>query len=145
MKNNKYFLNTALAIVLGVLLLAAVLVRTFLPAFILPKVNVPNVVLVSMIALLADHYVVKNAKRCYICIAVFSVLTFGLLPLAAGYVMGMEALKLAIVGGALFTLLTWLYTSMQDRLATGPARKLAPILTAVGLYLASQCMMGILL
>jgi hypothetical protein len=32
---------------------------------------------------------------------------------------------------------------MEDRLSTGPAAKLAPILSALGLYLAAQCFMGI--
>ena len=64
MKKNHYFLNTALAIVLGAVLLIAVLVRTFVPAMILPELDIPNMVLVSLAALLLDHYVAKGAKRC---------------------------------------------------------------------------------
>ena len=94
---------------------------------------------------LLDHYLQPDAKRCYICIPVFSGLVFGLLPLAACFVSAMEALKLGAVGAGIFTLVTWLFSSIQDRLSTGPAAKAAPIFSAVGLYLAAQCFMGILL
>ena len=145
MKNKTYFLNTMLAAVMAVALLAAVLVRAFLPLIILPKVNIPNLMILILIPLCLEYYLAKGAKRCYVCIFLLSMLTFGLLPWAAGYVAVNEVLKLALVGGALFTVVTFLFTSVQDRLSTGPVCKLAPILSAVGLYLASQCLMGILL
>ncbi len=145
MKENKYFLNTALAVVMGAALLIAVLVRTFAPVAIIPGLDIPNMVLVSLAALLADHYVAKKAPRCYICIPVLGALTFGVLPFAACFVGGLEAVKLGVVGGIVFTLTTWLFTSIQDRLSSGPAAKAAPVLSAVGLYLASQCFMGMIL
>lgn len=145
MKENKYFLNTALAVVFGVLLLAAVLVRTFAPAVIIPELSIPNMVLISLIALLADHYLVGDVKRCYICIPVFAAVTFGLLPYAACFVTALDALKYGVVGGAVFTAVTWLFTAMLDRLSTGPAAKAAPVLSALGLYLAFQCFMGLIL
>ena len=144
MKENKYFLNTALAGVLLIACGAAVLVRTFQPAAVIPALDIPNMAAISLLALLVDHYVAKNAKRCYICIPVFSALTFGLLPFTAGFASGVEAMKLGIVGMAVFTAMTWLFTSVQDRLSTGPAAKAAPLLSAVGIYLAMQCFAGLL-
>ncbi len=145
MKENKYFLNTALALVLGLALLVAVLVRTFAPAVIVPGLDIPNMVLLSLVALLADHYVAKSARRCYICIPLLGALAFGLLPFAACFVGALEALKLGVIGGIVFTVTTWLFTSIQDRLSSGPAAKAAPVFSAVGLYLASQCFMGMIL
>lgn len=145
MKNKSYILNTLLAAVLGIALLIAVLVRTFAPAVIIPALNVPNIVLLSLLALLLDHYLAPDAKRCYICVLLFSAVTFGLLPLTAGFMSVMEALKLALVGGVLFTLVTWLFSSIQDRLSSGPAAKAAPLLSALGLYLAFQCLTGMIL
>ena len=144
MKNNKYFLNTALAAVVGVALAVCVLLRTFIPAIVLPRLSIPNMVLLSLIALLLDHYIAKGAKRCWICIPVFACLTFGLLPYAASFAGGMDALKLAAVGCVTFTATAWLYTSIQNRLASGPVAKAAPVLSALGLYLASQCFAGML-
>ena len=142
MKNKTYLLSTFLAAVVGIALLACVIVRAFFPAVILPKANIPNLLLLRVIALVLDHYLAPGAKRCYICIPVFAALTFGLLPYAAAMAAPMEALKLALVGGVTFTVTTWLFTSMADRISTGPEAKLAPIMSAFGLYLASQCFMG---
>ena len=144
MKENKYFLNTALALVLGLALTAAVLVRTFAPAVIIPELNGVNMVLLSLIALVLDHYAAPNAKRCWVCIALLSALTFGLLPFAACFVGAADAAMLALKGGAVFTVTAWLFTSIQDRLSSGPAAKAAPLFSALGLYLAAQCLMGII-
>lgn len=144
MKNNQYFLNTALAAVVGIALVVCVLLRTFIPAIVLPQLSIPNMVLLALIALLLDHYLAREAKRCWICIPLISCLTFGLLPYAASFAGVMDALKLALVGAAVFTATTWLYTSIQNRLASGPIAKAAPVLSALGLYLASQCFVGIL-
>ena len=145
MKNKTYILNTILAVLLGIILLAAVIVRAFLPAVIIPAWSIPHMVLVSLAALLVDHYAAKGASRCYICVGVLGALTFGLLTWCAGFAGAGEAVKLAVVGGVVFTVTTGLYTSIQDRLSSGPAAKAAPLLSAFGLYLAAQCFAGIML
>ena len=145
MKKNTYTLNTLLAVILGSILLVAVLVRTFAPRIILPELGIANLMLVSLIVLLVDHYLAPGADRCYICIPVFSAITFGLLPFAACFVGALDALKLAVAGGIVFTAATWLFTSVQDRLSSGPAAKAAPILSALGLYLAVQAFAGMII
>ena len=145
MKKNTYTLNTILAAVLGAALLVCIFVRTFAPRMILPELDIPNLVLISLVALVLDHYLAPNADRCYICVSVFSAITFGLLPFAAAFVGAMEALKLAVAGGVVFTVMTWLFSSVQDRLSTGPAAKAAPVVSAFGLYLAVQGLMGMIL
>ena len=145
MKKNTYTLNTILAAVLGAALLVCIFVRTFAPRMILPELDIPNLVLISLVALVLDHYLASNADRCYVCVSVFSAITFGLLPFAAAFVGAMEALKLAVAGGIVFTVMTWLFSSVQDRLSTGPAAKAAPVVSAFGLYLAVQGLMGMIL
>ena len=145
MDKKTYTLNTLLAAVLGAALLVCVLVRTFLPNFIIPQLDIPNMVLISLAALVLDHYLAPGAKRCYICSPVFSAITFGLLPFAACFVGGMEALKLGLYGGIVFTVITWVYSSIQDRLSSGPAAKAAPVMSAFGVYLAIQALMGMFL
>lgn len=137
-----YFLNTFLAVVLTAALGVLTVLRAVNPVLVLPGFGIPNLVLVSLAALLLDHYLVPGAERCYICIPVFSAIAFGLLPWAAGFAFGMEALLLAVKGCVVFTAVTWLFSSMMDRLSTGPAAKAAPVFSAFGLYLASQCLMG---
>ena len=144
MKKNQYFLNTALAVVLGIACVIAVLVRAFAPAALIPGLDIPNMAALSLATLLVDHYAAKGAKRCYICISVFAALTFGILPFCSGFASILEAVKLAVLGGVVFTATTWIYTSLQDRLSTGPMAKLAPLFSALGLYLAVQCFAGLI-
>lgn len=139
--NKKYVLNTVLPIVLGVVMLAMLLVQTFFPRIILPKLDIPMLVAISLVTLLVERRIAPNAPRCYICIPVFATLTFGLLGFAA--LLGIrEALLLAVKGGVTFTATTWVYSSMLDRLSTGPNAKAAPYISAFGLYLTTQCLMG---
>ena len=143
--NKTYRLNTLLAAVVAVTLLACVVLRAFCPTLILPKIDIPFIVLLSLIALVADHYLSANATRCYICIPLFSALTFGILPLAAFMVSVSEALILALVGGITFTVTTLLFTQIQERLSSGPAAKASAFFSAVSLYMAAQCLAGIIL
>lgn len=142
MKNKTYTLNTVLALLLGAALLVCVLIRTFAPRIIMPNLDAVNMALISLVALVIDHYLAPDAKRCYICIPLFSAITFGLLPFAACFVGAMEALKLGITGGIVFTAVTWCFSAMMDRISTGPAAKAAPFVSALGLYLAVQALMG---
>ena len=139
---KKYMLSTFLAFVFTLALLAMVIARALCPVLVFPGFGVPNLVLISLIALLLDHYIVKHAPRCYLCIPVFAFLTFAILPFVAGFIQPFEILGLGIRGAVTFTVTTWLFSSMADRIATGPEAKLAPIMSAFGLYLASQCFMG---
>lgn len=145
MKNKTYLLNTLLAIVVTVGLLAALLVKVFQPAAVLPVLNIPNLTAISLAALLLDHFLAPGAKRCYVCVPVFSAITFGLLPWAVGFVAGTEVWKYALGGAVVFTAVTWLFSSMTDRMSTGHNSHAAAIVSALGLYLAVQAFAGILL
>lgn len=145
MKNKTYLLNTFLAAIVAVYLLVCLFVRAFCPAVILPKANIPNLVLLSLVALVLEHYLVPGAKRCYICIPVLGAVSFALLPLMAGFACQHDFWKFGLVGGAVFTVTTFLFTSLTDRLTTGPKAQGAVIISALGIYLAAQCFAGIIL
>lgn len=145
MKKNRFLLSVSLVAVLFVALAACLLVRVWLPAAIVPTLNIPNMVLLSVLALLLEHFIAGNNPRCYWVVAVFGVLSFGILPLMAGFACVHTFWKLGIIGGVVFTVTTFLFTSATERLLTGPKARLAVILTGAGIWLASQCFMGILL
>ena len=145
MKNNKYLLNTILAIVVFAACAAALIVRVLIPAAVIPPLNIPNMVALSVVALLIEHFLTKGNPRCYICIPVFGAITFGILPLMAGFACQHDFWKFGLVGGAVFTATTFLFTSAQDRLLTGPKAKAAALITGLGIILASQCFAGIVL
>ena len=143
MKNKTYTLSTVLTAVLAAVLAAMVLIRTFAPQIILPIFDIPTLTAISLAALVLDHYLAPGAKRCYICIALFALASFAALPLAAGLVALKNVLGLAVSGAVIFTLCTFVFTSIQDRLSSGPAAKIAPIMSAFGIWLAVQAFAGI--
>ena len=145
MKKTTYLLPVILTAVLFVAFLSGMLVQIFLPAAILPPLNIPNMVLLSLAALLLEHFISKGSPRCYICVVLFGVVAFAALPLMAGFACIHDFWKFGLVGGVTFTLATCLFTSATKRLKTGPKAPAALILTCLGIYLASQCFAGILL
>ena len=145
MKKNQYFLNALLAAVLFVVLAAMLVVRVFLPTAVLPPINIPNMVLISVIVLLIEHFIAPYNSRCYICIPVFGAITFGVLPLMAGFACQHDFWKFGLVGGVVFTVTTFRFTSLTDRLLTGPKAKAALVVCSLGIWLAAQCFTGIIL
>ena len=143
MKNKTYTLSTVLIAVLTAVLAVMAALRAFVPQIILPVFDIPTLTAISLAALVLDHYLAPNAKRCYICIPLFAALSFGVLPFAVGMVAGKYILGLAISGAVVFTLCTFVFSSIQDRLSSGPAARLAPIMSALGIWLAVQAFAGI--
>lgn len=143
MKKTPYFLPVILVAVMFTALLAGMLVQIFLPAVILPPMNIPNIVLLSLVTLLLEHSLSKDSPRCYVCIILFGIAAFALLPLMAGFTCVHDFWKYGLVGGAVFSLTTYLFTSAVKRLKTGPKAPAALVLTCLGIYLASQCFAGI--
>ena len=138
MKNRDMLLIALLCAVLGAALLACTLLDVFYPAMILPRLDIVNMTLISLIALVLDNFIAPGARRCYICIPVFSALAFGLLPLCAGLAEAGQIWKYALQGAAVFTAVTWLYTSAIDRMTSGRKSWRTVIITALCFYLAVQ-------
>ena len=143
MKNKTYTLSTVLIAVLTAVLAVMAVLRAFSPQIILPIFDIPTLTAISLVALVLDHYLARDAKRCWICIPIFAALSFGILPFAAGMVALSSTLGLALTGAAIFTVCTFVFTSVQDRLSSGPAARLAPIMSALGIWLAVQAFAGI--
>lgn len=145
MKQKPFLLNILLASCLTVALGIMTVVRTIQPAAILPPINIPNMVLLSLIVLLCEHFLAPNTPRKYPIIAIFSLIAFSLLPFVAGFTDFSDFWKYGLIGCGVFTAVTWLFTSMTQRLATGPKAKTALFAGCLGIYLAFQAFVGILL
>ena len=145
MKKNMFLLPTLLVAVLFVAMLTGMLMQIFIPAVILPPLNIPNMVLLSLIALLLEYFFTKGSQRCYVCVVLFGLASFAVLPLMAGFACIHDFWKIGLVGGITFTITTFLFSSAIQRLRTGPKAPAAVILTALGIYLAAQCFAGIIL
>ena len=131
MKNNKFFLPVILISVLFITMLCCMLIQIFQPAVIIPPLNIPNIVLISIAALLIEHFISQNSPRCYICALLFGAGAFAALPLLAGFACVHDFWKIGLVGGVTFALTTYLFTSAAKRLKTGPQAPAALILTCL--------------
>ena len=140
MKSRTTILNSILAAVLGVVLLVSVLVKTVSPHFILPEMNIPYIAAVSLTALVLTHFV-KAEEGCALCEALLAVVTFAVLPVAAGLAT-VAVWKLAIVGGVVFAVLNAMFTAMVKRMELSSTCKYAVVPAAFGLFLACQCFAG---
>ena len=148
MKAVTFKLNTVLAGLVGGICLVLMLVQTFMPQAILPLADIPNLAAVCAAALVIDCYLdlKRVPKRDWVLTAVLAVLTFWLLPWAAGLTSGIgEALRLGVIAGALFTVMAFLFNAIQDRMVSDKSFLLAPLCVGAGMYLACQCFAGILL
>lgn len=145
MKNNKFFLPVMLTAVVFVAMAACMLVQIFQPAAILPPLDIPNMVLLSVVALLVEHFLTKGNERCYISAFVFGGAIFALLPLMAGFACVHDFWKYGLIGAVVVTVTTFLFTSATQRIKTGPKARAAVVLTGLGIYLAAQCFAGMIL
>ncbi len=144
MDKKRDLLGIILALVGGVSALSLMLIRAFLPHIILPRIDALAIVLLSVIALVLDFYIAKGSSRKYWILPIYAALIFGLFPYAAGLVYALDALKTALLGAVIFTVLTFLFDSMINRISIGRATKIAPAICGFGIYLAAQCLMGII-
>lgn len=145
MREKSFVVNVILTVVVSIAIMACMVIKAFIPAAVLPPLNIPNMAALSLLALLIDHYAVKKKLRCYVSSALTGAAVFGFLPYVAGLAAIADTWKPALVGAAVYTLLMFLFSSIEDRISTGPKARLAPIVSAFGLYLAFQCFGGMIL
>ena len=144
MNKKTYLLPLLLICVVTAACLVALVIGSFFPGRVLPRLDLPAMVTLSLVALL-PHYYFGDAKVCYVCAAVFGAGTFALLPLLAGLTDPALWWKYAIAGGITFPATAYLFRSLTQRLRSGPLNKLAPAVGAVGLFLAAQILTGLFL
>ncbi len=144
MNKKKDLLGIFLAAVTGAALLICIVLRALLPRLILPRLDSGAVAVLVLAALVLDHYIVGGSRRDFRFIPLYGAFVFGVFPYAASITAPLAALTLALLGAVAFTVVTLLFDSIVDRLSSGPASRLAPAVGAIGLFLAIQCLMGII-
>lgn len=138
--------NVFLAVVTGLVLLWMVVLRAFAPAAILPKLDLMLICAVTLAALVLEYYTgPRVTQRNWLAVLLLNAATFALLPLAAGLLSGEGLLRFALAGCVAATVLAFLFTAICDRLASGSAGKVAPLLSAGVLFLAVQGCAGMFL
>lgn len=145
MNKKTFALNGWLTAALGAVLLVMVLAKTFQPALQLHPLSIPGITAIVLVALLAESFHKEREAHCLILQPILAAVTFAVLPMAAGVVLPAEAWKVALTGGVVFAIAAFVFDSIVDRVDSGAAGRIALVLTAFGIFLASQCFAGMIL
>ena len=143
MEKKSFILNVLLAAVLGAGLLVGIVWSAFQPNVVLPELDLPAIAALVLIALVLEYLCKGTQERAWAAQIVLAAVTFLVLPLAAGYVGA--GLNVTVCGTVLFAALTWIFDSVAERMAVTSDCKYTMIPTAFVLYLACQCLMGMII
>ena len=143
MEKKNFVLNVLLAAVLGAGLLVGMVWRTFQPNVVLADLELPAIAALILIALVMEYLFKGTQKRAWAVQILLSAITFAVIPFAAGY--AGAGIGLILCGTAMFTTLTFIFDSVAERVNVTCDCKCAMIPTAFVMYLACQCLMGMIL
>lgn len=141
---NTLKLNALLAAAVGVACLWLMVAGALAPMAILPKFDLTMMLGLSLIALTIEAYWGPAQRYPWPVTVVLGGVTFALLPWCAGVAGGIPVWTLGLCGAAVFGVAALLYSSIRERIATGSAARLAPAGSALMLFLAGQCLIGLL-
>ena len=143
MEKKSFVLNILLAAVLGAGLLVGMVWSAFQPNVVLADLELPAIAALILIALVIEYLIKGTQKRAWIVQIVLAAVTFAVIPFAAGY--AAAGFKLILCGTAMFAALTFIFDSVAERVNVTCDCKCAMIPTAFVMYLACQCLMGMIL
>ena len=143
MEKKNFVLNVLLAVVLGAGLLVGMIWSAVVPNVVLTDLELPSIAALMLIALVIEYLWKGTQKRAWIAQIVLAAVTFAVIPFAAGY--AGAGIKLILCGTAMFAALTFIFDSVAERLDVTTDCKCTMIPTAFVMYLACQCLMGMIL
>ena len=143
MKKNLYFVNILFIIEMGLLGLVSVLLRSFAPAMVLPHLDLPHLVLFSVIPMIFSDYMAPEMKGHSMIHILLGTMTLTALPLCAQWTIGVPVWKFLMISLGAFGMTWVIYQSIGRRMASGVSGRFAPLINGVMLFLASQCFQGL--
>ena len=143
MEKKSFVLNILLAVVLGAGLLVGIIWSAMVPNVVLADLEIPAIAALVLIALVIEYLFKGTQKRAWAVQILLAAITFAVIPFAAGY--AGAGIGLILCGTAMFTALTFIFDSVAERVNVTCDCKCAMIPTAFVMYLACQCLMGMIL
>lgn len=144
MRKNLYFVNILLIIEVGIFYLFHMFCRIFAPSMIFPKMSLPFLTILSVLPMVVQSYIEPKIKRNPVISMLIAGMTFVVLPMCAGIDTGFSIWKLFVAGTAVYGVTYIVYESMVQRMYSGSYTKFTPIVNGFLLFLASQCLQGLL-
>ena len=145
MRKNEYLVNILLAGLTALAVLGTIIARIVCPSVVLPGWNIPNLIILCVAALVAGEYLNPKAEYCWIQSALLAGLTLALFPFITGVVAAEQIWKLLAAGILVYLGCERMFHYIVDRLASGPAGKLAPLSAGLTMCLMGQIFSGMFL
>jgi len=137
MNKSRYFSIFILIAEVGLLCMAGLFLRAFTPAAVLPRRDIPFLVLLSVIPLVLERYLCGEERGSRVFSAIMAGVIFAGFPLAVGLSEPGEMGRLLLGGGVTFLLTAAAYDAVSARGRTAAA----PAVNGLMLFLASLSMM----
>ena len=144
MRKNPYFINVLHGAFVGIICLIRLLLEAFSPAVVLPRIDIPFLVILSVIPMTLEYYLVSERNREPFLSIILAGETVALLPYCGGWSINMPIWKLFFAGAAVFGITDLFYAGIGERMSSCPNSKISPAVNAFILFLASQCFQGLL-
>lgn len=144
MKKQPYFGSIVLGILLGLFCIVNLLAGMFAPLASLPKLDISMVILLSLLAKVVEGCV-RGRLKTEAADVLISAAAFALLPWCAGMTDGTQAVKMCVIGGIAYGLVSFFLQGAAQRTSVKRVHKLALIINALVLFLAFQSLSGMLL
>lgn len=135
-----------LAVVLMICSVALIVIKAFLPAFILPRITITLLVMLSLVALVAEHFLFgSDGTTQYLETGLLAAAAFWMMTWAVGLATCADAGKVVLAGGVIYLLCLLVFTAMRSKLDSSPIRHKGAALTlaAALLLLACQSLAGL--
>lgn len=144
MRKNLYFANIILIAEVGLYCLIFMVMSAIAPATVLPRMTIPFLVLLSVIPMVVKYYAAPKANGNWLITVLIAGVTFTLLPWCTHMMIDMPVWKLFVASTVVFAVTDVIYTSIGKRISSGTYSRFAPLTNGLMLYLASQCLQGLL-
>ena len=144
MKEKSYIANILLAAETGILSLAGLMIKAFVPGAVLPEFGIPTVILLSVIPLTAEYYAEASRRKNYFFSVILAGVSLSVIPWCAGVLTEISLWAAFLIACAAYGIVSLLYEAMTGRMDEDGNKKAAPVINAMLLWAAGLCTMGLL-
>ena len=144
MMKQRYLKSIIYIGIITIASLVALVSNSFFPDIMFPSISIPMFVLFAALAQMLAYYLKIDDEGCPFVSALFASIASVVLPLLARFDLRHSAWIMLLVSYAVYLAIDFIYSSMADRMKSGPKAILAPAVNCLLLFLASEAFMGLL-
>lgn len=143
MMSQRYLKCIIYIAIITIASLVALVSNSFFPDIMFPSISIPMLVLFAALAQMLAFYLRIDDEGCPFLSAMFASIATVTLPLLARVEFKHSIWIMFIVSYAVYVAVDFIYSSIADRMKSGPKAILAPAVNCLLLFLASEAFMGL--